>query len=242
MNFLISFGGIFLNLFFDTNVIVGYLIGIDPWHYFSLRVFNIDKSKYWSYYVKDESRNVLKRLLLEYNGFFSQIKDSILVDFISKKEFFRNLSEINYVDGQEVSFDQERIADLIWSEGGWYKQARTCELFNLLDSILEDMNETVFPNFENCNVLLKFHQRKNDYKTLLSDLDSLKECFNGKLNTVHNPDDKIILDAHDLALSKNFDLYFITADKKLLRFSEDILNLTNLKGMFFVEDAYFKVR
>ena len=174
--------------------------------------------------------------------FFIEIKSSISADYISKKEFFRILSQIDYINGKELSFNQRKIADMIWTDGGWFKEARICELFNLLDLILDNMNETVFMHYEKCNVLLKFYVREKDYDSLLSDLKSLNEFFKGKLNTVHHPDDKIILDAHDLALSRNLDLYFITADKKLLRFSEDILNLTEIKDMLFVEDAYFRVK
>ena len=75
----------------------------------------------------------------------------------------------------------------------------------------------------------------------VSHFDYLKEYCDGELNVVHKPDDEIVLDAHDLALSKMFDLYFITADKKLLRFANDILDLTKIKEMYFVEDAFYKI-
>ncbi|MDO5850445.1 MAG: hypothetical protein Q4P14_04450 [Methanobacteriaceae archaeon] len=84
---------------------------------------------------------------------------------------------------------------------------------------------------------MKLHKRVKNYSNLLINLKNLK--VKDKNNKLHFPDDYIIIDAHDLSINKKIDLIFVSADKKLLEFSKDIIKLTNLNKMIFIEDAYF---
>lgn len=230
-----------MNLFFDTNIIIGFAIEQDQWHYYSKRIFKNDNAKFFSTTVKTESKIKLGNLLLEYNEFFDQIKNNISKEHISKNEFLNIVTQIKYLNGNEVSINQENIAQMIWSDGAWFKEANALEIFNLLDDILDNLNETIFPNYKKCLSLMTLHVRKNSYASLLNYLKTLKKEFNGEKLIIHKPDNEIIIDAHDLALSEGIDLYFISSDKKLLRFSEEIKNSTAITDMFFVEDAFFRV-
>ena len=228
-------------MFLDSNIIIGFSIEVDPWNYYSKRIFEIDKPKFYSTTVKAESKVKIRDLLFQYNLFFYLIKRDIPKDYITENEFLKIVTQIKHINGKEFSFDQENIAGMIWSEGAWFKEANSLEIFKLLDDILDDINETTFPNFKKCIASMNLHERKNSYLGLLNYLKTLKKEHHGETIMIHHPDDEIILDAHDLASSKGIDLFFISSDKKLLRFSEEIKNITSITDMFSAEDAFFRV-
>ena len=54
-----------MNLFVDTNVIIGYCIEVDYWHHYAKAMMNNDNI-YWSTTVKTESKGKLKELSKTY--------------------------------------------------------------------------------------------------------------------------------------------------------------------------------
>lgn len=226
-----------LNLFLDTNVIVGYSIECDPWNYYSKRLFDKFDSFYWSSTVEEETNCVIDKLLYFYSVFFDKVKDCLNQFEFNKSEFFKIFESVTHVDGKKIPFKQRDLASLVWEDGGWYSKVSSSTICDTLDVILDNLNNDAFINLEDCTSRLNPHIRVNKYHDLLNNLRSL-EVKDGN-NSIHSPDDYIVLDAHDLAKNDNLFLMFVTADLKLLAFSEDILKLTNIKDMVFLEKAYF---
>ncbi|MDR2873897.1 MAG: hypothetical protein LBV42_04050 [Methanobrevibacter sp.] len=46
-----------MSLFLDTNVLVGYIFDLDPWHECALNIFSKDYKKYLSNTIKEELIN-----------------------------------------------------------------------------------------------------------------------------------------------------------------------------------------
>ncbi len=46
-----------MDLFLDSNVIIGYSLYLDPWHKYAENVFEKENKSYWSKTVKKESEN-----------------------------------------------------------------------------------------------------------------------------------------------------------------------------------------
>lgn len=226
-----------MNLFLDTNVIVGYSIEYDPWNYYSKRLFNKFDSFYWSNTVEEETNNVIDKILYFYSVFFDKIKDCLNKFEFNKSEFFKIFESITLIDGEKIPFKQQDLANFVWEDSGWYSKVSSSDICNTLDVILDNLNNDAFSNLEDCTSRLNPHNRVNKYYDLLNNLKSLE--VKDRNNSIHSPDDYIILDAHDLAKNNNLSLMFITADLKLLAFSEDILKLTSIEDMISLEKAYF---
>lgn len=224
-----------MNLFFDTNVVVGYSIEYDPWHYYAKRLFDKFNSFYWSNTVEEETNDKINKLLDFYATFFNIVKDNLDKYYFTKNEFFNIFNNVTHIDGEKVPFEQKYLSNLIWEDGGWYEEVSLDDIYNILDNILDNLNSTVLNNLADCSSKLKLHKRVNNYSKLLNVLKNIKD----KKNKLHNPDNYIILDCHDLSICKNIDLIFVSSDKKLLSFSKDIIELTNIDKMVFIEDAYY---
>ncbi|MDO5850446.1 MAG: hypothetical protein Q4P14_04455 [Methanobacteriaceae archaeon] len=78
-----------MDLFFDTNVVVGYSLDYDPWNYYAERLFDKFNSLYWSNTVEEETNAKIDKLLYLYSSFFNIVKDNLNKDYLTKNEFFK---------------------------------------------------------------------------------------------------------------------------------------------------------
>lgn len=227
-----------MHIFVDTNIIIGYSLELDLWNFSSERLLNKYESFYWSNTVKDEVLCKIDNLLTSYNKFFVNIEDSLIEGFITKDKFFSIVNDISFLNN-ENDLDKRKLASYIWDDGGWFEDANSKEIIQVLNTILDKLNEDAFPRFNICEEKGFLYLRDNDtnYFALLNTLHSFR--VDDGTNRIHPPDDEIVIDAHDLAKTKNLSLIFVTTDKKLLEFSEKILSVTNLENMLFVDNAFF---
>lgn len=76
-----------------------------------------------------------------------------------------------------------------------------------------------------------YHSKRNKkYPKLLKELEN---------NNIHYPDYCIILDAHDLSLTENLDLEFITADNKMAINANNIIGLLNIQKFHYLKEYSF---
>ena len=227
-----------MDLFFDTNIIIGYSIDIDFWNYYAERLFNDEVNLYWSETVKTESEEKINELILLYNGFFTKIKEELSNGNISKNQLKDISKKIKKIDDKEIKIDSSKIAELIWNSTGGYETIETFKIMNTLDKYRENINKITLPRYNYCQKMLKLHNRTNKYPQLISQIQSLRKGN----EIVHGPDDEIIIDCHDLAHTKKISVSFVSSDKKLLKFKEEILELTKIYNMLLIDEAYHYIK
>lgn len=215
-----------MDYFLDSNIIIGYSICIDKWHESSKNVFNKGKTIYWSPLVKQESLYKIKKLIDKYNFIFKEIEENIEEGIVQKEYFF------NQVRNLELIENHFQLAEILWTIGRWYEEVHSEELLNFLEELTGILYNTSQKRYFYCTEYLVEHVRKNKYEKILNSFNSLK---NENFTIIHYPDDEIILDAHDLA-NTGKDIEFITSDKKLLEFKKDIIRLTKINKMTFIDD------
>lgn len=215
-----------MDYFLDSNIIIGYSICIDKWHESSKNVFNKGKTIYWSPLVKQESLYKIKKLIDKYNFIFKEIEENIEEGIVQKEYFF------NQVRNLELIENHFQLAEILWTIGRWYEEVHSEELLNFLEELTGILYNTSQKRYFYCTEYLVEHVRKNKYEKILNSFNSLK---NENFTIIHYPDDEIILDAHDLA-NTGKDIEFITSDKKLLEFKKDIMRLTKINKMTFIDD------
>lgn len=206
---------IYVNAFVDTNVPIAYTFLIDPFNYKSISVFKKYKNIYWSKCVKTEFNKLFRKkrtiLIKFYKGLLLDLKkeESNTYSFANLKKYLnsKNFSKYEY-DKIESSLNN------FWNN---YVNDRWPTLENMASSIeacLIDLNISIRTRRKDWEDNIKpTPERTESYGSLHSKLNS----FN-----VHNPDDIIILDAHDFNLNSTFALDFITFDKGCCRGASEI--------------------
>lgn len=193
--------------FLDTNIHIGYVFFEDPWHEKSLDIFNHEKL-YWSVIVKKE-----------FDKKFTEFSD-IFYSYISKIE----LKLSDYSDELITLNNFNKILLNISVSGMGYKK-RNRILKRIWESITQ--NEECISKSSLLNEIKKykmsmrstyFSRRKHIINKLhLFNSDSLVYSLIDKLEGIHSPDNKIILDAHYLASICDEEIYFVSADGKLCK-------------------------
>lgn len=190
--------------FLDTNIFVGYVIFEDPWHEKSLEVFNRE-NLYWSPIVKEEAEKKLENIYLYLNLFIDELEEIIFSyadDMLSLTKFNKIMSSIDnkFVDLKK----RNRVSKRIWEE---FPNQDCIFKQDLLKGIRNYKREMKF-NF--------FYRRKVMSSNLFLHNPNKKIYrLTSKLIGIHSPDNKIILDAHDLAIKSNDAVHFVSADRKL---------------------------
>lgn len=221
-----------MNYFFDSNIIIGYSICLDSWHRSSRNIFKQKNKYYWSKNVREESLKLLIRLISNYELFIAKIIDRIDKGTITKKNFFNLVENIELDVYKKDKINKSKIAKEIWSFGKWKNKVHYKKLIRILNVLIQKLNSTSSKYFNQCLEQLILHERKESYENILKSFHRLKTVNS---NRIHYPDDEILLDAHDLA-NTGIDVEFITSDKKLLEFKKDIIVLTNINKMTFIDD------
>lgn len=210
-----------MDFFIDTNVAVAFTFFPDKFHD-SIKDFVLER-----YYETYWSNNVFKEYEKKYEDIYPQFEnflDCILlnlkknnVGFINKYSFEKFIMEKT----KYVNLDLNKklnLIDIFWDEvisgvfKGEYEFLSFFENYSIYVPKLFESNDDFLKNY------LNFYDCGLDnYKRYPKLLSSLKEMG------VHNPDYKIILDAHDFARDRF--VVFVSADKKFMN------KLINFKGL-----------
>ena len=224
-----------MKLFIDSNVIIGYCIEIDYWQYYAENLMK-NENIYWSTTVKGESEYKLEKLIKTYSNFFNQIKEDLDKEIISKTEFIKLVKSIEYINNKKVPFEQENLANLVWTKGGWLDDVNSIELNENLNLISQGLKKKMYRNYNYCDEMLNLYERqfKAEYIQLVKRLEELKRGN----REIHSPDSEILVDCHDLSLSQNLDMGFITSDGDIVYFKKEIKKMTNIKDIIYLKNVH----
>lgn len=217
--------------FTDTNIPLGYTVVHDKWHESSKTFINNHEndSIFWSNLVKKEYRETLNDIIDDVNVFLNYCKSSLETN---ENNF------INYFDFEKFILEKTKICSL-----DTIKKQKILEDFWNKYNFTEGIAELVylkFINFTNDFEVIYFKRKKELKKIMklhdcgldnyLKYLDYVNQLYEWG---IHNPDCKIIADAHDCGL-RHDDLTFVSTDMTminiLLEQNTDFLSIIKFKS------------
>ncbi len=108
-----------MNTFLDTNVIIGYIYSLDPLHTASQKAIVDENTKYYSFHVNEEIKEVSRRKDREYVKFLTKLEKIFDkygdYDFIDLAEIHLKVNRFGQVGKFEVK-DMHKAIDVIWQE------------------------------------------------------------------------------------------------------------------------------
>lgn len=216
MNKIISVGHT-MNLFLDTNVMVGYVFETDNWNSKSIEVFLHNAPKYSCPYAFTECghlyKSKLRKSLRELRRFQKKLRSSK-----SYGEIETYIETENFVTGNVLS----KFIEI-------NKNVDLQNMLNLFSILSVKMEKRCHNNYDYISKNIKLHESRHPHKDLAY---ALETC--GLLE--EDADDvEIIIDAHDLGLMiKN--MLFITGDYEHIVSRKDhliqITSLSDVIGLF----------
>lgn len=207
-----------MQFFTDTNIPIAYTVIHDKWHKNAIKfIKNHEKDNiFWSNLVKKEYDEKLGDIIDEVTNFLETSEDLLN---INNKDF------INYYDFEKYLFKRTRECNLDKTkkqkilEHFWRKYDFSEGISGIISSkfsVFINYFELIYYTRESRleNILILHDCGLNNY---LKYLDYAKKLYQWG---VHNPDCKIVIDAHDCG-KIHADLIFVSADNKMI---EEILN------------------
>lgn len=210
-----------MNYFLDTNVKLGYVFCTDPWNTPAVSVFDSKDKLHYSRNVDDEFQKNFGIFLTQQKQFFYKISEE-LEDLKLKK--------VNYNAFESIGISVNLINDFAENK----KESCLKQLWNISNKNKEDNIDVkklvrdiraFARNFEKLLFSRKidFEQkvimcldRVEEYPKIYDELDYLG---------IHDEDNVIILDAHDLASRESLILNFVTSDDDVYELSHKALSL-----------------
>lgn len=230
-----------MNYFLDTNVELGYVFCTDPWNDKSEHLFDKEGTFYISYCVSREFDKKYNDILKKQMNFLYSLRNELEIEDSSKKLSLKNLKIKSLIIELKRNFDdnlKEEIIEVLW---------KRCGNKHIFDSELEEYVCTVKDLLIYIKKFIrgfkgKLIARRRFFKSVVIECEKRIKTYsdlNDKLLNqigIHFPDNFIILDAHDLSLNDGIDLYFISADKKMIKKANNILNLLSIENFFYLKD------
>ncbi|RAP51855.1 MAG: hypothetical protein BZ137_09575 [Methanosphaera sp. rholeuAM130] len=217
--------------FIDTNVSIAYVFSFDPFNDSSNIIFEEYDVITWSNLVKKEFKKVFKRKQKEIIDLFS-----FLFGFVEKSnmEFFNNHDLIRTGINDELFKDNyadiKTAIHFFWQKYSFGDLVLKNDLLNAINSYLHDFNIESFNRRHNWlnNVNLS-KKRVDGYENINHKLLALG---------VHEPDNQIILDAHDYNMDLKKTVDFITFDRLCY---ESVLSVNELMFNNVKTDSDFRI-
>lgn len=220
-----------MDYFLDTNVELGYVFCTDPWNTPATIVFDSKDKLHYSKNVDKEFQKNFSIFLKQQKQFFFKVSDE-LEDIGFKNVTFNQFKSI----GSSVSLindfaenKKESCLERLWII------ANKNDDDNIKVKILVRNIRTFARNFERF-----LFDRKNNFEQkvvlCLDRIEGYSEIFD-KLDAlgIHDEDNVIILDAHDLACRNSLNLNFVTSDDDVYELSSKISEL-NINEFLHLEN------
>lgn len=218
-----------MSFFTDTNVPIGYTIIHDKWHEDSKKFYKENKKEdiFWSTLVKKEYGNTLKNITKLTESFLNKSNYFLrnnTKDFVNYKEFE------NYILKQTKSCCLDdtkkiRILEEFWNKHDFIEGISE-QIYDKFKSFSDDFEKIYFKRDNKLNNIMILHNcglnNYSKYPTIISNLNR---------NGIHDPDYKIIIDAHDCGLFHD-ELTFVSNDGEMLE-SISKINTSYLKIIEF---------
>lgn len=202
-----------MNIFLDTNVMLGFVFETDKWNSKSFEVMKHSAIKYSSDSAQKECNNnyntKLRKLLSELRKFKKEMR---LAKTLRDVELF--LQDAEFETGDILSKFLHRNSEL-----------KLKDLINKFDELQLKTEQRCHLNYNHILKVVNIHSRSKPYTELYQ---LCVEC--GFVDS--DPDDvEIIIDAHDLSEKIN-PLFFITGDyRHIISRKEFIITNTSLSGV-----------
>lgn len=218
-----------MSFFTDTNVPVGYSMIHDKWHENSKKFYKENEKEdiFWSTLVKKEYCNTLKDITKLTESFLK--KSNYLLknntkDFVNYKEFENYILKRTKSCGLDDT-KKIRILEEFWNKHSFI-EGISQQVYEKFNSFSDDFEKIYFKRDHNLNNIMILHDCGLDnylnYPSYASNLNT---------NGIHDPDYKIIIDAHDCGLIHD-ELIFVSNDIEMLK-SISKINTSYLKIIEF---------
>ncbi len=225
-----------MNIFLDTNVIIGYIYSLDPLHTASQKAIIDDYTKYYSFHVNKEIKSVSRRKDREYAKFLSELEKILNkygdTDFIDLSEIHikvdrfrqigklekRNMHSAVDVIWQELHFDENTDAFRVKTEFNNYYHNFQSKHRNCKNDCLKEM------------ICLPAYQNKDSNVLNVISEKSLRDYFHGE-------DEDILFDIHDYLKNNSIlDLEMISNDKDFIKAISELIHVLSFNKYMYLED------
>lgn len=232
-----------MNYFLDTCVELGYVFCTDPWNDKSVKVFDETDYLHYSYCVDREFDKKYHEFLKEQKNLFYSLRDELKIENPDKLLSLDTLILKSKIIPLKRDFNEnkkEKCVEIFWEfckakhEYDVDLKINVCKVQHLLNRIsrfIRSFERGIKNRRADFERKVIYHSKRNKkYPKLLKDLEN---------NNIHYPDYCIILDAHDLSLTENLDLEFITADNKMAINANNIIGLLNIQKFHYLKEYSF---
>ena len=202
-----------MNYFADTNIFVGFSVIHDEWHEQCKKVITADENQiFWSNLVKKEYEDKLQDIINSVEFFIKKVKYLLK----NNQRTFRNYNDFErFILSNTRQITLNNFKKITILENFWNKFNLSYEvpsvIYEKFRNYYDGFEKIYFARDDYLNRTIHFHDCGMDnYKRYLNYAEYLG--FYG----IHNPDCKIITDAHDCGL-KHDNLKFVSNDKEMIR-------------------------
>ena len=225
-----------MNTFLDTNVIIGYIYSLDPLHTASQKAIVDENTKYYSFHVNEEIKEVSRRKDREYVKFLTKLEKIFDkygdYDFIDLAEIHLKVNRFGQIGKFEVK-DMHKAIDVIWQELNFDENTDAFKVKTEFNNY--------FGNFEPRHRKGKKHcLKKMNFIPAYQSKDSnvLKVIANKSLrNYFHGEDEKILFDVHDYLKSNTIrDFVLISNDKDFIKAISELISVLSFNKYKYLED------
>lgn len=225
-----------MNIFLDTNVIIGYIYSLDPLNTASQKAIVDENTKYYSFHVNEEIKCVSRRkdreyakLLTKLEKIFNKYGDHVFIDL---SEIHRNVNRFGQIGKFEVK-DMHKAIDVIWQELNFDENTeafRVKKEFNIYFGNFESRHRN---GKKDCLKKMNFipaHQNKDPNVLKIIHQNSLRDYL-------HDEDEKILFDVHEyLKTNIVMDLVLISNDKYFIKVISELISVLSFNKYLYLED------
>ncbi|MBQ2654379.1 MAG: hypothetical protein IJN03_02295 [Bacilli bacterium] len=225
-----------MNAFLDTNVIIGYIYSLDPLHAASRKAIVDENTKYYSFHVNEEIKDVFKRKDREYAKFLTKLEkifnkygDS---DFIDLAEIHMKVNRFGQIGKFEVD-DMHKAIDVIWQELNFDENTDAFKVKIEFNNYFGNFESKHRNGKKDCLKKMNFipaYQNKDPNVLKAIHRKSLRNYFHGE-------DEKILFDVHEYLKTNTIkNLVLISNDKDFIKAISELISVLSFNRFKYLED------
>lgn len=225
-----------MNIFLDTNVIIGYIYSLDALHSSSRKAIVRKSNNYYSFHVNQEVICVSRRKDREYSKFlielgkiFNRYGDN---DFIDLSEIHIKVNQFGQIGKLEVD-NMHLAVDALWQELYFDENTDAFKVkteFNNYSQNFESKHRKCRINCLNEMTCIPAYQNKDSNVLEVIEKKSLRDYFHGE-------DEDILFDVHEYLKNNPIsDLTFISNDKDFIKVISKLINVLSFNRYMYLGD------
>lgn len=225
-----SLGSNLMDYFLDTNVEIGYVFCTDPWNAPAVTVFDSNDKLYYSTNVDEEFQKNLIIFSKQQKQFFFAITNE-LKNLNFKKITYNEFLSIGLSMPLVMDFAENKkksCLEFLWNHvnGKNENKVKSKMLIRGIKSFGRNFDNFILKRKNTFERTVILHNRVKEYSLIFGALENLG---------IHEEDNNIILDAHDLATRESLDLNFITSDNDVYELPQQVSTL-NINEFLHLRD------